>query len=67
MGIALQTGHFSCTICLCEAPLVPDVVQLAQRPYRPYRVALARGTLLPRGGCAAVHRSGNNVGFKAQT
>ena len=45
---------------LCGAPLVPDSVQLALRPYRPYRVALARGTLAPPDRCGAVHRSGNN-------
>jgi hypothetical protein len=45
---------------LCGAPLVPDAVLLALRPYRPYRVALARGTLASPCGCAAFHRSGNN-------
>jgi len=47
-------------IGLCGAPHVPDAVLLARRPDRPYRVALARGTLAPPGRCAAVHRSGNN-------
>jgi len=37
-----------------------DAVLLAQRPYRAFRDALARGTLAPPGRCAAVHRSGNN-------
>jgi hypothetical protein len=46
--------------CPSGAPLVPDSVLLARRPYRPYRAALARGTLAPTSRCAAVHRSGNN-------
>ena len=33
---------------------------LAQRPYRPCRVALARGTLALPDRCAAVHRFGKN-------
>jgi hypothetical protein len=33
---------------------------LALRPYRPCRVALARGTLASPDRCAAVHRSANN-------
>jgi hypothetical protein len=56
----LRTRPFRRTISLCGAPHVPDVVLLAQRPYRTYRDALARGTLAPPGGCAAVQRSGNN-------
>jgi hypothetical protein len=56
----LRTRPFRRTISLCGAPHVPDVVLLAQRPYRTYRDALAHGTLASPGGCAAVHRSGNN-------
>jgi hypothetical protein len=57
---SLRTCPFRFAICLCGAPHVPDAVLLALRPYWTYRVALSRGTLAPPGGCAAVHRSGNN-------
>ena len=58
--IPLRTRPFRRTISLCGAPHVPDVVLLARRPYRPYRDAIARGTLALPDGCAAVHRSGSN-------
>jgi hypothetical protein len=59
-AISLRTCPFRSDFCHCGAPLVPDVVQRALRPYRPYRVPLARSILAPPGGCAAVHRPGNN-------
>jgi hypothetical protein len=62
MGTPLEHGPSDVlfAFCPCGALHAPDAVQLAQRPDRPCRVALARGTLAPPGRCAAVHRSGNN-------